>query len=115
MPWHVPERAEIAELVATVRGFHLTDRAILRAQKSIEEALALGTPTPAQSSAYLRVVRSYFERFARDAQAQLRSVDRELERLYQRQYNLSAERGVAAKRVDAVASVLARTAELDGA
>ena len=40
----------------------------------------------------------YFAGFERDAQAQLKGVDRELDALYQRQYNLAAERGVARTR-----------------
>ena len=39
---------------------------------------------------------------------------RELERLYQLQYNLTAERGVVAKRVEAVRGVLDALAELRG-
>lgn len=109
----MPDPGALAELVAAVRAFHLTDRALLRAQVAYERALAAGVPGAAETAAYLRAVRSYFERFAKDARAQLTGVDRELERLYQRQYNLAAERGVAAKRVEAVAGVLARLGEIE--
>ena len=102
----------LAALAARVAEFHLTDRAMLRAQQSFAAALERGEPSAAETSAYLRAVRTYFAGFARDADAQLASVDRELERLYQRQYNLAAERGVAVKRVEAVQGVLGVLAEL---
>jgi hypothetical protein len=108
----VPDRTQLAALVETVAGFHLTDRRLLRAQREIERELAGGTAAPAAVSAYLAAVRSYFTAFAGDAQAQLASVDRELEGLYQRQYNLAAERGVAVKRIEVVQGVLARLTEL---
>ncbi len=85
---------------------------MLKAQKTIEAALAAGDPTPAQRAAYLRAADTYFAGFARDADAQLTGVDRQLDALYQRQYNLAAERGVAQKRVEAVRGVLASLAEL---
>jgi hypothetical protein len=108
----VPDQTQLAALVETVAGFHLTDRRLLRAQRAIERELANGTAVPAAVSAYLAAVRSYFTAFAVDAQAQLVSVDRELEGLYQRQYNLAAERGVAVKRIEVVQGVLARLTEL---
>jgi hypothetical protein len=82
------------------------------AQDRIERALAAGDVDNATAHAYLDAVRRYFEPFEREAQGQLRHVDRELERLYQLQYNFTAERGVAAKRVEAVRGVLDALAEL---
>jgi hypothetical protein len=108
----VPDQTPLAALVETVGAFHLTDRRMLRAQRTIERELAAGTPAPATVSAYLAAVRSYFTAFAGDARAQLASVDRELEGLYQRQYNLAAERGVAVKRIEVVQGVLERLTEL---
>ncbi len=98
-----------AERIAT---FHITDRAMLRAQREFVAELAAGEPSPAAIKRYLGAVRAYFTGFDRDARAQLASVDRDLERLYQRQYNLAAERGVAQKRIEAVQGVLASLAEL---
>jgi len=69
-------------------------------------------PLAPERGAYLAAVRTYFSGFERDAQAQLTGVDRELDALYQRQYNLAAERGVAQKRLEAVEGVLASLAEL---
>lgn len=100
------------ELAARVAAFHITDRAMLRAQQAFEVALRAGEPSPAARRAYLTAVRNYFTAFERDARAQLSGVDRELDALYQRQYNLAAERGVANKRLEGVQGVLASLAEL---
>ncbi len=105
-----PER--LHDLANHVGTFHITDRAMLRAQTAFVAALGRGTPTASEVEHYLRAVRTYFTGFARDAAAQLTSVDRELAGLYQRQYNLAAERGVAVKRVEAVQGVLALLKEL---
>ncbi len=82
------------------------------AQARIEGALAAGDVGDGEARAYLTAVRRYFEPYEREAQGQLRYVDRELERLYLVQYNLTAERGVVAKRAEAVRGVLAALAEL---
>jgi hypothetical protein len=104
--------AALRELSERVAAFHITDRAMLRAQRTIEGILAAGEAAPAERNAYVSAVRAYFAGFERDALAQLAGVDRELDALYQRQYNLAAERGVARKRVEAVQGVLASLAEL---
>jgi hypothetical protein len=105
--------AALRDLAERVAAFHITDRAMLRAQRTFEAILAAGGDVPpAERTAYLGAVRTYFAGFERDAQAQLAGVDRELDLLYQRQYNLAAERGVAQKRVAAVQGVLASLAEL---
>ena len=105
--------AALRDLAERVAAFHITDRAMLRAQRAFEAVLAAaGDVPPAARAAYLGAVRSYFTGFERDARAQLSGVDRELDALYQRQYNLAAERGVAHKRVEAVQGVLASLAEL---
>ena len=108
------DRAALAALAATVGGFHVTDKAMRAAQERVERALAAGDADDATAQAYLDAVGRYFEPYQREAQAQLRHVDRELERLYQLQYNLTAERGVVAKRVEAVRGVLGALAELRG-
>jgi hypothetical protein len=109
--WYVAE-GRLAALVATVGAFHLTDRAMRGAQDRIERALAAGNVDDATARAYLEAVRRYFEPYEREAQGQLRHVDRELERLYLQQFNFTAERGVVGKRVEAVRGVLSALAEL---
>jgi streptomycin 6-kinase len=108
----VADRERLAALAATVGAFHVTDKAMRAAQERIGRALAAGGVDDTAARAYLDAVRRYFEPYEREAQGQLRHVDRELERLYQQQYNLTAERGVVAKRVEAVRGVLGALAEL---
>jgi len=108
----VSDRARLEALAATVGAFHVTDRAMRGAQDAIERALAAGDVDDVTARAYLDAVQRYFEPYEREAQGQLRHVDRELERLYQLQYNYTAERGVVAKRVEAVRGVLGALAEL---
>jgi hypothetical protein len=108
----LPDRERLRGLVATVGAFYVRDRALERAQQDIERALAADELDAAAVRVYLAAVERYFSGFAREAQAQLKYVDRELERLYQRQFNLTAERGVAARRVEATQGVLSTLAEL---
>jgi hypothetical protein len=108
----VADRARLAALAAAVGAFHVTDKAMRAAQDRIGRALEAGDVDDASARAYLDAVRRYFEPYEREARGQLRQVDRELERLYQLQYNFTAERGVVAKRVEAVRGVLAALAEL---
>ncbi len=107
----LPDLGAIRELAAVVGKFYVRDAALTRAQRTIDAAFATGEPTMAQVDAYVEAVRRYFTGFEREAVEQLRRADRELERLYQLQYNMTAERGVAAQRVEATRAVLARIAE----
>ncbi len=106
------DRAALAALAAAVGAFHLADRTMRSAQQRIEQALAGGEVDEAAARAYLAAVRRYFAPYEREAQGQLRHVDRELERLYLQQFNLAAERSVVAKRIEAVRGVLGALAEL---
>lgn len=99
-----------AALVAQVGNFHITDRAMRKAQASAAEALASGSLEPRQRDEYLSAVRRYFAAFEREARGHLRDVDRRLEQANQVHFNLAAERGVAVKRIEATQAVLA---ELD--
>jgi sulfite reductase alpha subunit-like flavoprotein len=108
----VPDLASLRTLVETVGAFYVRDRSLVRAQRAIEAALAAGSPDRSTIEAYLEAVRRYFTPFEREAQAQLQHVDRELAKLYQRQYNLTAERGVAVRRIEVTQGVLSALAEL---
>ena len=77
------------------------------AQRAIETALAAGSADAAAARAYLAAVRRYFSGFEREARGHLRDVDRRLEHASQVVFNLTAERGVAVKRIDATGGVLA--------
>ncbi|MHB8147632.1 MAG: hypothetical protein ACYDGM_10295 [Vulcanimicrobiaceae bacterium] len=76
-------------------------------------AIASGDVDARATSRYLQAVRRYFSGFEREARLHLRDVDRRLEHLHQVQFNLAAERGVAAKRIEATQSVLAVTEALE--
>jgi hypothetical protein len=102
----MPVEPGVAELAARVGDFHITDRAMKRAQRDIELAVQSGDVDQATREAYLNAVRRYFDAFGREARAHLRDVDRRLVNLNQVQFNLTAERGVAVKRIEATDAVL---------
>ena len=108
----MPVEPRVAALAAQVGAFHITDRAMKRAQIEIERAIHAGEVDGRARDAYLSAVRRYFAAFAREARAHLRDVDRRLVDLHQVQFNLTAERGVAVKRIEATDAVLR---ELDAA
>ncbi len=102
-----------AELVAAVGAFHITDRAMKLAQSAAEAALTRGQADDGYVARYLEAVQRYFSGFEREARSHLRDVDKRLEGLNQVIFNLTAERGVAVKRIEATQSVLARARELE--
>ena len=88
-------------LIALLDGFHITDRALLRARNRARRK------GDASSAADLhREIRRYFAAVEREAAADLLSIDRKLDELYQRQYNLQAERGVVERRLTGARKVL---------
>ena len=97
---------ELRDLVARVGAFHITDRSMQRAQRAAERAVAEGNLGGAVREAYLSAVARYFESFDREARTHLRDVDRRLEYANQVVFNLTAERGVAVKRIEATQAVL---------
>ncbi len=108
----MPDHQRLRALVETVGAFPIRDRSLVRAQREMERSLVGGGPDEGALRTYLAAVRRYFDGFHTEAQSQLRFVDRELERLYQRQFNLTAERAVAARRVEVTQGVLSSLAEL---
>ena len=104
------DNVTLGELVAQVGAFHITDRAMKRAQSAIEAALEGGTVDEASRGAYLDAVERYFQAFTSEARTHLRDVDRRLEQINQVHFNLTAERGVAVKRIEATEAVLAGVA-----
>jgi DNA-binding transcriptional regulator GbsR (MarR family) len=93
-------------LAARVGEFYVTDRALKAAQKKIETALERGDVAPGERRAYLEAVRRYFSGFEREAREHLRDVDKRLEHVNQVHFNLTAERGVAVRRIEATQDVL---------
>ena len=102
-------------LVRDVGRFYIREKTMRRAQEAMLERLASGTPsTDAQIATYVAAVERYFGGFEREARERLRDVDKRLGRVSQLQYNLTAERGVTARRVEVTQGVLARVAEIAG-
>lgn len=105
--------AKLRALCETIGKFHITDRAMRKAQARMSEALARdAAPAPAEVQAYLRAVEAYFQPFEREAREHLRDVDRQLQNAFQVQFNLSAEREVAQRRIEATQGVLGQLTEL---
>jgi hypothetical protein len=100
-------------LYERVASFHITDRSMLKAQRAMEAAFERSAPDDAERNAYLRAVRRYFEGFEREARAHLRDVDKRLEHLNQVIFNLTAERAVAVKRIEATRGVLGELQTMD--
>ena len=108
------DKGAFADLAARVGEFHITDRGMKRAQETIERALDEGTIDDAARAQYVVAVRRYFEAFSQEARAALRDVDRRLEQINQVHFNLTAERGVAVKRIEATDAVLHDLAAIEG-
>lgn len=94
-------------LVAQVGEFYITDKAMKSAQQKMEGALESGDADERTREEYLSAVRRYFAGFEKEARAHLRDVDKRLEQINQVHFNLTAERGVAVRRIEATQSVLA--------
>ena len=94
-------------LVDRVSAFYITDRTMKKQQERMREALAAGEPDEAATARYLEAVRRYFSGFQKEARNHLRNVDKRLEALNQVQFNLTAERSVAVKRIEETQAVLA--------
>ena len=90
------------ELLAMLDGFHITDRALLRCRDRVR-----ASHDGAAVAALEKEMRRYFGGMERESERHLRSIDAKLDDLYQRQYNLTAERGVAERRLSGARSVLA--------
>jgi hypothetical protein len=95
-----------ADFVSHIGAFHITERTMSRAQREMEKAVASGEVDERSKSHYLEAVRRYFGDFSREAREHLRDVDRRLEHINQVHFNLTAERGVAIKRIEATEAVL---------
>ncbi len=98
--------SEFRALVSRVGEFYITDKAMKQAQKTMEAALAEGAADERARAGYIEAVRRYFTGFEREARSHLRDVDKRLEQVNQVQFNLTAERGVAVRRIEATQAVL---------
>ena len=107
------DRATLEALVAEVGRFYIREKKMRGAHRAMTVSLAAaGIPAAADIAKYVAAVERYFGGFEREAREHLRDVDRRLGRVSQLQYNLTAERGVTARRVEVTQGVLARVAEI---
>jgi Lon protease-like protein len=90
-----------AALTALVDAFHITDRSLLRARERVRVQATADT-----QAEFRRHALRYFRALEREARHHLADLDRKLDELYQRQYNLQAERGVAQRRLAGAQNVL---------
>jgi hypothetical protein len=107
------ERGRLEALVDEVGRFYIRERRMRLAQDAMRTLL--GNDAALDDAAvrgYLVAVTAYFTGFEREARAHLRDIDKRLARASQLQFNLTAERGVTARRVEATQGVLSRLAEL---
>lgn len=99
-------------LAERVGEFYVTDKALKAAQEKMQRALRTDAVDDRARSEYLRTVRRYFTGFEKEARAHLRDVDKRLEHVNQIRFNLTAERGVAVRRIEATQNVLAQLEHL---
>ncbi|MDQ6826039.1 MAG: hypothetical protein M3Z14_02415 [Candidatus Eremiobacteraeota bacterium] len=98
---------QFRDFVAQVGAFYITDKAMRKAHDRIQAAIKNGSSIDDNEiRVYLRAVQHYFSGFEREARQQLRTVDRQLERINQVEFNLTAERSVAVRRIEATQRVL---------
>jgi hypothetical protein len=107
------DRTRLRELVDEVGRFYVRERSMRRAQDAIRTLLASDAELDdAAVRGYLRAVTTYFTGFEREAREHLAGLEKRLARASQLQFNLTAERGVAERRVVATQGVLAHLADL---
>ncbi|MBV9276927.1 MAG: hypothetical protein JOZ97_01680 [Candidatus Eremiobacteraeota bacterium] len=93
-------------LVALVDGFYITQRRMKGAQQRINALLEHGDVPEEEARRYIDAVNAYFKSFEGEIRAHLRSLDGRLSKAYQVQFNLTAEREVAVKRMEATRGVI---------
>lgn len=98
--------SDFRAFVVRVGEFYITDKAMKSAQSRMENSLAAAEADDRLRREYLEAVRRYFTGFEREARAHLRDVDKRLEHVNQVRFNLTAERGVAVRRIEATQTVL---------
>ncbi len=93
---------DVGALLALLEPHHITDRGLLRARRQAERRA-----DAASRGALEKAIRRYFASMERESVAHLASLERKFDDLYQRQYNLQAERGVAERRLHGARAVIA--------
>ncbi len=109
----IVDREAVRALWTEVQGFYVRDRRLKRAQSVMEQILQNHAELTGEAvRQYLDAVRGYFSGFHREAKHHLQRIDRRLEQLAQLQFNATAERGVANRRLEITQSVLSRVESL---
>jgi hypothetical protein len=110
----VPIKTESVRKLADMVGeFHLRNGAMHRAQRRIVALLDAGDQTPHHEIvAYIEQVGAYFTAFEHEARVHLKDVEKRLSHISQLQFNLTAERGVAVRRIEITQGVLAALKDL---
>lgn len=101
-------RPALEALVRRVGEFYITDKKMKKIHDRMASAMAAGGTDEEIAAGYLTAVSNYFSGFEREAREHLRSVDKRLEHINQVHFNLSAERSVAVRRIEATQEVLAK-------
>jgi hypothetical protein len=97
----------VRKLAEQVGDFHLRNGALQRAQRRIVALLEVGDQAPQHEiDAYVAQVGAYFTAFEREARVHLTDVEKRLSHISQLQFNLTAERGIALRRIEITQSVL---------
>ncbi|HEY5094353.1 MAG TPA: hypothetical protein VII69_04450 [Candidatus Eremiobacteraceae bacterium] len=96
-------------LTDLVDAFRITDRSLQRARERLRVEAS-----PDSDAEFRRHAQRYFASLEREARNHLADIDRKLDELYQRQYNLQAERGVAERRLAGARGVLSALRETAG-
>jgi len=97
------QSSSLDELLTLIDEFHITDRALVRAR----DRMRSGAADAGAVEALRRAAAKYFGDMAAESAHDLGAIDRKLDDLYQRQYNVQAERGVAERRLSGARRVLA--------
>ncbi|GAC1356048.1 MAG: hypothetical protein NVSMB31_16620 [Vulcanimicrobiaceae bacterium] len=103
----MPSNLELLEqLVRRVGEFYITDKGMKKAQERMAALVASSAVQSSEIAVYLETVQRYFSGFEREAREHLRTVDKRLEQANQVVFNLTAERGVAVRRIEGTQGVL---------
>jgi hypothetical protein len=92
---------DVDRLLEIIDRFHITDRALLRARETMRRQADESALATLASAA-----KRYFGAMHHEAERQLVEIDRRLDDIYQRQYNLQAERGVTQRRLSGAREAL---------
>ena len=104
------DAAALHALISLVDEFYITQRRMKIAQQRMHELLKQGDVPEEEARRYVAVVNNYFKGFEREIRGHLHSLDGRLAKAYQVQFNLTAERDVAVKRMEATRAVIAAAA-----